>query len=343
MNKFRFLISCMVLLLVFGNLSIGYGETRKVRSFNTIRFDHSVARHRIPVVVGVSLNLEGDQLVTVGDDHKARIWDLKTGNLRNELSDQADWVRTVKFRPDGKAFVTGGMDQNMYCYDAQNYQRLFQFQSSRYAVRSVTFSPDSERMAMVGFNNTVCIYETTYGRLLRRWQTTCTDQRCVAFSPDSRYLASAGRDGIVRIFDTTTGAVVKDFHQHIRRVNSLAFSPDGKFLATGGEDQKVCIWSMESKELQRIYEYPSGKVTAITFCGNDLVAAGSANNTIYVWNIHKEAETPVYNMDEHTGTVAELLWDAAKNVLISCSFDTTVRFWKWDTTEVAALPDENLQ
>ena len=100
MNKFRVLSSCVVLLLTFWNISISHGEPQKVHSFNIIRFDHSVARHRIPVVVGVSLNLEGDQLVTVGDDHKARIWDLKTGNLRAELSDQADWVRTVKFRPD---------------------------------------------------------------------------------------------------------------------------------------------------------------------------------------------------------------------------------------------------
>ena len=158
------------------------------------------------------------------------------------------------------------------------------------------------------------------------------------FSPDSHYLVAGGRDGNVRVFDTTNGTVVADFQQHKRRVNALAFSPDGSLLATGSDDQTVCIWSMQSLKLVKTYQYPSGKVRSLTFCGPELVAAGSANNTICIWNVNGD-NAPVYTMDEHKGTVAELVWDASRNVLVSCGFDSTIRFWKFDNnTDVANAP-----
>ncbi|MDO4574078.1 MAG: WD40 repeat domain-containing protein [Planctomycetia bacterium] len=335
MFNIKSLCYCFVVgSLVLGVLAV-QAETTTIPSHQVIQFNHVSASYRIPVVVGVSLSQDGQQLITVGDDHKARVWDVQTGRLVRELADQADWVRTVKFRPDGEVFVTGGMDQNMYCYDARTFQRKFQFESNRCAVRAVAFSEDSERMAMVGFDNSVCVYETTYGRLHRRWTTTCTDQRCVEFSPSSHYMAAAGRDGNVRVFDTTTGAVVADLKKHIRRVNTVAFSPDGSVLATGGDDQKIHLWSMKDYKHLKELDYPSGKVTALTFCGDNLLAAGSANNKIYVWDIHTNA-VPMYEMNEHQGTVAELLWDQTHKTLISCSFDTTVRFWKWEQADVAA-------
>ena len=334
-------------LLTAGSTLFAAGA-RRISASNVIRLQSVTPQGLTPVVVGVSLNLDSSRLVTVGDDHKARVWDISAsgkGRLIHEMSDQIDWVRSVKYRPDGEVFVTAGMDQKLYCYDAKTFTRTPQtnFESTGFAVRSISFSPDSERMAAVGFDASVCVYETTYGRIRRRWPTLSGDQRCVQFSPDSRFLAAAGRDGVVLVFDVTTGAVVKELQKHTRRVNTLTFSPDGKFLVSGGDDRNICVWSMEDMSLVKTLAFPSGKVSAAAFCGDDYLAVGSTNNSIRVWNFASNSPDADFYMDEHRGTVAELIWDEKNQTLISCSFDTTVRFWKIADTGLASAAEPILR
>lgn len=335
MKNFSFRI-CLSLLFSFILVSFAFAETQIVRSFKFIKMQPITAEGRAPVVTGLSLSGDGTKLVTVGDDHKARVWNVSDGRLIHTLGDQKDWIRSVKFSPDGKMFVTGGMDDQLYCYDAATNQRLMQFESADTSIRAIAFDPsDSARMAVVGFDASVYIYDTAVGRKMRAWGTTCSDQRAVSFSTDSRYVAAAGRDGNVRLFDMATGRTVTDLRHHSRRVWALGFSEDKKYLATGGEDRKICLWDMKTFQLLKVLEFPSGKVSAITFCGSGMIAAGSTNNRICVWNLHAPSSDPAFVMNEHQGTIAELLWDSESKTLISGSFDATVRFWKLQTSDMA--------
>ncbi|MBQ9456185.1 MAG: WD40 repeat domain-containing protein [Thermoguttaceae bacterium] len=336
MKKFSSFGVCFLTLMILGFASFVSAEPMRVSSFKTIQMEPITSEGRAPVVTGLSISKDGQTLVTVGDDHKARIWNVTDGRLKYTLNDQQDWVRSVKFSPDGKTFVTGGMDNQLYCYDAKSFQRTLQFESARTAVRSIAFDPtDSSRMAVIGYDASVFIYETAYGRKTRTWETTCSDQRSVQFSADSRFVAAAGRDGNVRLFDMATGRIQTDLARHTRRVWAIAFSEDGKYLATGGEDKKIYIWSMKDFSFVRELDFPSGKVTSLTFCGSDTVAAGAASNLICVWNLRSADSQPTYVLSEHKGTVADLLWDSANQTLISCGFDSTVRFWKWQTQDMA--------
>ncbi len=336
MKKHFSLRVCLAAILTLSMTVFASAEPKQISSVRFIQMQQITSTGRAPIVTGLSLSHDGQRLVTVGDDHKARVWDVTNGKLLHTLNDQQDWVRCVKFSTDGKYFVTGGMDDQLYCYDAETCKRDKQFEDARTSIRAISFSPsDNERMAVVGFDSSVYIYDMMIGRKMYTWETTCNDQRCVSFSPDSRYVVAAGRDGNVRIFDIINGRVVTDLRQHRLRVWALSFSEDGKFLATAGEDRKICIWSMDNFQLLKEYEFPSGKVSALTFCGPDMIAAGSTNNRICVWNLRSADSAPTFFMDEHNGTVAELLWDKTRNVLISCSFDSTVRFWQWESSAIA--------
>jgi len=336
MKKFSSFRICLFNLLVLGMVTFVSAEPMRVSSFKTIQMEPVTTEGRAPVVTGLSINKDAQTLVTVGDDHKARVWNVADGRLKYTLDDQQDWVRSVKFSPDGKSFVTGGMDNQLYSYDAKTFKRTIQFESARTAVRAIAFNPqDSSRMAVVGFDASIFIYDTTIGRKMRTWETTCTDQRSVQFSSDSRYVAAAGRDGNVRLFDMATGRVHVDLNRHKQRVWAIAFSEDGKYLATGGEDKKIYVWSMQDFSLVRELDFPSGKITSMTFCGSETIAAGAANNMVCVWNLRSIDSQPTYMLSGHKGTVADLLWDAGNQTLISCGFDSTVRFWKWQTQDMA--------
>lgn len=340
-NKIGVILACSLFLFV---LTVSPTFSQQWRSERTIQLTPELLRDypddKIPVVVGISLNQTGDRLVTVGDDHIARIWDVATGRIVHRMADQADWVRDAKFCPGGQYLVTGGMDQQMYCYDATTYNKMFPFDTGGNTIRSIAFSADNERLAMVGFDSKMRFYRMSHQRSPITMDANGSDQRCVAFSADGRYIAAAGRTGVVRVFDMANRTHFDLPKHHTRRINTLAFVPDESacMLATGGDDQKIYIWSVEERKAVESFNYPSGKVSAITFCGTDMIAAGSTNNSLSVWQLGSGSRQPLFQSTEHTGTIAELVWDKANRRLISCSFDTTVKFWRVDTNVAAGEP-----
>jgi WD40 repeat protein len=55
------------------------------------------------------------------------------------------------------------------------------------------------------------------------------------------------------------------------------------------------------------------------------LAAGGSDDLIRVWDLATRSEQ--LRLVGHTGSVSALAWDSQAEVLISGSFDTTVRLW----------------
>ena len=64
-----------------------------------------------------------------------------------------------------------------------------------------------------------------------------------------------------------------------------------------------------------------------------VIATGGSDNKIHIWNTERQSE--VGFLEGHTGTVSSI--DMAQDILVSASFDTTVRIWKPTTDELAAV------
>ena len=68
----------------------------------------------------------------------------------------------------------------------------------------------------------------------------------------------------------------------------------------------------------------------MTVCGANLIATGGSDNTVRIWNWQTRDEAE--HFVGHTGSVATLAFDPASGVLISGSYDTTVRVWRLEGT-----------
>ena len=59
----------------------------------------------------VAVTPDGTRVVSGGDDHTVRVWDLATGAALGEpLTDHTDSVSSVAVTPDGTRIVSGGYD-----------------------------------------------------------------------------------------------------------------------------------------------------------------------------------------------------------------------------------------
>lgn len=70
----------------------------------------------------------------------------------------------------------------------------------------------------------------------------------IAFSPNVQILASASADRTIRLWNPHTGKALKTLLGHKSWIWGIAFSPNGQFLASGSYDHTVKVWHIESGE-----------------------------------------------------------------------------------------------
>jgi WD40 repeat protein len=110
------------------------------------------------------------------------------------------------------------------------------------------------------------------------------------------------------------------------RLRTLAYLPEGDKLASAGEGRMISIWSTTTGERLEELNCRTAKVLSMAVCGPNLIATGGSDNAVRIWNwqTRNEAEHFV----GHTGSVATLAFDPASGVIVSGSYDTTVRVWR---------------
>ena len=194
-------------------------------------------------------------------------------------------------------------------------------------MQAVAFRHGGKEFAVCGFPSTVSIYNTWTGQLVRTLRAHDTSNRAIRFSPDGSLLAVAGRAGMIRVWNAETWEVVHEFSWDGRPVNALAFNSTGTQLAVGGDGPNIILWNMKNNKRSVLQERP-GKTFSLEFCGENLLVSGESDNVIRFWNLaSKTYFAHTAGPEGHRGTIAVLVYDPTKNLLISGSFDATVRSW----------------
>lgn len=298
----------------------------QVRPSRVIGLDPEPTAQKAPVVSTVAIDPQGKLLVTAGDDHLARIWDARTGQLVARLVGHRDWVRAAAFRPDGAILATAGNDRAILLWDTTGIRPYRVLAEQVDGICALAFSPDGRLLAAGGFEGRVRLYDAATAELLHCLEAPARDIRALAFSPDGRHLAAAGRGGPIRIWNTAEGRPRLDLLGHRLRVNALAYCPEGTRLASAGDERTVKIFDTTTGRLLSALPPRPGKILSLVYWGPERIVVGASDNSVRVWDLATNKE--MYLLAGHTGSVSALAWDARADLLISGSFDTTVRIWR---------------
>lgn len=285
---------------------------------------------RKPVVTGVSLQPQGSLLAIVGDDHYVSLFDTQTQQFSKHLKQHTDWVRSAKFSPDSSMLFTCGNDHQLIAWKTGDLSKPAFNVRRKDAIIELAISNDSKKVATVGFNRDLIIYESESGVEVASLRCACDDNHAVAFSADDKLIAAGGRCGTIRVWDTESLSKLHEIKAHRRRIRSLEFTDQGELVSTG-EDQMVKINDLSSPLQSTSLPRHASKLFAEKIMSPSVIATGGSDNKIHIWNTTSGSE--LGTLDQHTGTISSL--DMAQGVLVSGSFDTTVRIWTPDPKELA--------
>ncbi|XP_045621318.2 bromodomain and WD repeat-containing protein 3 isoform X2 [Procambarus clarkii] len=118
---------------------------------------------------------------------------------------------------------------------------------------------------------------------------------------------------------------------HLSAVYCMLFDRSGKYIITGADDTLVKIWSILDGRLLATLRGASAEISDLAIDSeNTLIAAGSCDKIIRVWNLQTLA--PIAVLSSHTGMITALQFCPApdsEGVLVSTGGDGCVAFWTY--------------
>jgi WD40 repeat protein len=201
----------------------------------------------------------------------------------------------------------------------------FELPACKNAIAAVSVHPNNQQLAVVGFSGEMEIINASTGQASQKMDGPCVDLRTVAFSPNGERMAAAGRNGKIRVWNVSDAKVQHDIATDGRRIRTLAFSPDNSRIAAAGDGKSIEVFDAATGESIMTLAARPAKIYSLTFLDSQHLATGGSDNRVTVWDLDsKEAASELVG---HTGTVAALACDATGKVVVSGSYDTTLRIW----------------
>ncbi|MFE4328258.1 TIR domain-containing protein [Streptomyces sp. NPDC056831] len=277
------------------------------------------------------------QLLTVGNDGGAQIWDADTGHGRRILRGHGRRVTGLSFSADGTQLAAAGNDGTVRLWETRTGRRTTELTGRGNRLVSAFFSPAEEILATASNDGDIYLRSASDGAHLREVDAETEHIWAGAFSADGSLLATANDDDTVRLWYRSTGAPVATLTEHRGRVRSIAFctGPGGE-LATGCDDGVVRLWRPGTGELLAELREHTDRVYGVAFGpgGAWLATAGWDGRTV-VWR----DGVPELRLTGHTGKLWAVAAHPVRHLLATAGDDRTIGLWHAESGERLAALD----
>ena len=146
--------------LVFGGPHVGPEGGKSVINFVDITKGEVVKKIEWPSFVeengkliqrgmtALGLSPNGKLLAAPEANHKLKIWDVESGNLKHDLM-HGSYIHTLAFAPDGKTLVTDSLDpdRSVRLWDVEKGEQRMTFEGTKGPIRGVAVSADGKTVA----------------------------------------------------------------------------------------------------------------------------------------------------------------------------------------------------
>jgi WD40 repeat protein len=276
-------------------------------------------------VLAAAFQPDGQVVLTVSRDGKARRWQAATGRLLSVFPLHNGAISAAAVRPDGKALLTAD-GKRTQLWDAGTGQRLGRPWEHASDVSVLAFSPDGQTALSGDAAGVVQWCEVACGKLIRRF-THHAAISGVAFSPDGKQALTGGLDNTARLWDLTSGKETRRLcPRPSEAVKAVAFSPDGKTVLTGSWPDAQLWDAATGDALGEPLVHYCGVLAGLFSPDGRTLLTGSADHTARLWD--RATGRPIGHPLWHNDRVTVLAWANDGNTILTGGEDDTVRLWE---------------
>jgi WD40 repeat protein len=237
-------------------------------------------------------------------------------------------VEALCFSPDGRHILSASRDHTARIWDAGTGKEIATMQHAG-PISAARYDASGVRMVTASEDRTARLWDAITGEPRTPPLPHDGAVNWAEFSADGRSVVTASADGTARVWDASTGALLRHLRAHTTPVVLARFSLDGKMIATGAHWGSIRLWSAESGKM--LFRVEDRKSPLVTF---DLSADGSRlvsvcqDEIVRLWNLETRTEI---RLSAESKAVIHATFGPDSRLLVTCSHDTTARFWDVNT------------
>jgi WD40 repeat protein len=175
-------------------------------------------------VFGSAFTNDGQRLATVSRDKAAKLIDVASGHLIDDINRTRDVLICLTRHPNDDLIATGGTEGKIRMFkmeprggrlaEGDNKEESFvrEFEHMASPIQSIAFSSDGKIIACAALSGEIRVFVTENGQRVTQIKGEHGPIFALTFHSNGNQIAAAGFDGMIRIYDAANGAAVKEIN-----------------------------------------------------------------------------------------------------------------------------------
>lgn len=245
-------------------------------------------------------------------------------------------VACATYHPPSNMFISGFSNGLFALYELPDFNMIHTLSLSQQGIDDIAINQSGDWLALGAAKlGQLLVWEWQSESYILKQQGHFDAINDLVYSPEGNRVVTAADDGKVKVWDVQSGFCIVTFTEHSSGVTACRFSQKGNVLFTASLDGSVRAWDLIRYRNFRTFSAP----TRLSFTSlavdpsGDVVCAGSSDSSnVHVWSV--QTGQLLDQLAGHEGPVSSLDFAPAGGILVSGSWDHTVRVWNiFDRTQ----------
>lgn len=238
-------------------------------------------------------------------------------------------VRCADFHATSNMMVVGFTNGEFRLYELPDFNLIQSLSMGQNAVDTVTINKSGEWFAFGSAKaGQLLVYEWQSESYILKQQGHFDRMNALCYSPDGSRVVTASDDGKIKVWDINSGFCLVTFTEHTSAVTAVEFAKKGQVMFSSSMDGTVRAWDLIRFRNFRTFTAPERvqfNSMAVDPSGEVVVAGSQDEYDIYVWSVQTGALLDT--LGGHEGPISCLAFGTENSVLVSSSWDKTIRMW----------------
>ncbi|ESZ93413.1 Periodic tryptophan protein 2 [Sclerotinia borealis F-4128] len=247
-------------------------------------------------------------------------------------------VNCVEYHAETNLLVAGFSNGVFGLYEMPEFNMIHTLSISQNDIDFVTINKSGEWLAFGASKlGQLLVWEWQSESYILKQQGHFDSMNSLVYSPDGQKIITTADDGKIKVWDVNTGFCIVTFTEHTSGVTACEFAKRGNVLFTSSLDGSIRAWDLIRYRNFRTFTAP----TRLSFSSlavdpsGEVVCAGSLDSfDIHIWSV--QTGQLLDRLSGHEGPVSSLAFAPNGGVVVSGSWDHTVRIWSiFDRTQTS--------